>query len=429
MLFVSGSVRIVVANWELLHLYHRARALACVWIVSLCASVGCDRERAAGERLPEPVVAPDVAASDVRDSTHHVPQVASVATFDPAGLPDESVITDIARYGAQDTARIVIFLSRPARYQVGRLKAAGGKGPRLFIDVIDVAYTLAKQFDVGGVVQRVRVGQQPNATRVVLDLREDVVERVFFLPEPFRLIVDVSTSREGSSAMRVRKPADVSRVVLDPGHGGHDPGAIGATGLMEKDVALDVALRAAPLIARELGLSALVTRETDEFVPLDERVARANAFHADLFISIHCNASRTADSHGVMTFVLDSSRDKVALQVAARENDASEAASTQLAQAMRQVMDSRTTQTSAHFARLLQRASLASLQAEYPGVVDGGVRQAGFYVLAGAHMPAVLFEASFISNPTEELRLESADYRQRLADGVVNAIRAYQSGL
>ncbi len=365
-----------------------------------------------------PSVRPETVAPESKDP------VASVTS-----LPADLSITEVARYGAQDTARIVVFLSRPARYQVGRLVAAGGKGPRLFIDVNDASYSGTKLFEVGGVVERVRVGQQPNAMRVVLDLREEVVERVFFLPEPFRLIVDVSSSRVGSSATRVRRPADISRVVLDPGHGGHDPGAIGATGLMEKDVALDVALRAAPLIARELGLSALVTRETDEFVPLDERVARANAFHADLFISVHCNASHTADSHGVMTFVLDSSRDQVALQVAARENDASEAASTQLAQAMRQVMDSRTTQTSARFARLLQRASLASLQTEYPGVVDGGVRQAGFYVLAGAHMPAVLFEASFISNPTEELRLESAGYRQRLADGVVNAIRAYQAGM
>lgn len=356
-----------------------------------------------------------------------VPQASAVVAPE-APLPDDTSITEIARYGAQDTARIVVFLSRPARYQVGRLPAGGGKGPRLFIDIVDANHVGEKQFDVGGVVERLRVGQQPSATRVVLDLREEVVERVFFLPEPFRLIIDVSSSRVGSTAA-LRRPADISRVVLDPGHGGHDPGAIGATGLMEKDVALDVALRAAPLIARELGLSALVTRETDEFVPLDERVARANAFHADLFISIHCNASHTADSHGVMTFVLDSSRDKVALQVAARENHASEAASTQLAQAMRQVMDSRTTQTSARFARLLQRASLASLQTEYPGVTDGGVRQAGFYVLARAHMPAVLFEASFISNPTEELRLESARYRQRLADGVVNAIRAYQAGI
>ncbi len=344
-------------------------------------------------------------------------------------LPADLRITELARYGSQDTARIVVFLNRPARYEVGKLAAGGGKGPRLFLDIDQAGYAGPMQFDVGGVVQQVRLGQQGNAVRVVLDLREQVAERVFFLPEPFRLIIDVASAREGSPLTTARLGKAISRVVLDAGHGGHDPGAIGASGLMEKDVALDVALRAAPLIARELGITALLTRETDEFVPLDERVARANAFNADLFISLHCNASHSADGHGVMTFVLDSSRDQVALQVAARENDASEAASTQLAKAMSQVMDSTTSRASAGFARLLQRASLASLTDDYPGVWDGGVRQAGFYVLAGAHMPAVLFEMSFISNPTEELRLESPGYRQRLADGVVNAIRAYKSGL
>lgn len=344
-------------------------------------------------------------------------------------LPSELQITELARYGSQDTARIVVFLNRPARYVMGKLAAGGGRGPRLFLDIDQATYAGAAEYDVGGVVERVRLGQQGQAVRVVLDLREQVSERVFFLPEPFRLIIDVASVSGGRGLGAPRPAKEISRVVLDAGHGGHDPGAIGGSGLMEKDVALDVALRAAPLIARELGVSALLTRETDEFVPLDERVARANAFNADLFVSLHCNASHGADGHGVMTFVLDSSRDQVALQVAARENDASEAASTQLARAMSQVMDTSTSRASAGFARLLQRASLASLGQDYPGVWDGGVRQAGFYVLAGAHMPAVLFEMSFISNPTEELRLESPGYRQRLADGVVNAIRAYKAGL
>ncbi len=346
-----------------------------------------------------------------------------------AKVPSDLQVTEIARYGSEDTARIVVFLNRAARYEVGKLAPSAGRGQRLFLDIAQATYSGASQFDVGGVVERVRMGRQSDALRVVLDLREEVAERVFFLPEPFRLIIDVSSTRHGGGFGRVRLGKDIKRVVLDPGHGGHDPGAMGASGLMEKDVALDVALRAAPLVARELGVTALLTRETDEFVPLDERVARANAFNADVFISLHCNASHSADSHGLMTFVLDSSRDLVALQVAARENDASVDASTQLARAMSQVMDTTTTRASAGFARLLQRATLSSLSAEYPGIWDGGVRQAGFYVLAGAHMPAVLFEMSFISNPTEELRLEQSAYRQRLADGVVNAIRAYKDGL
>jgi N-acetylmuramoyl-L-alanine amidase len=393
-------------------------------VLLVCVVVGCQGSES-GEAPREPTaVVPKLEPVPISDG-----ELPNEPEQNDGPLPTELRITELARYGSHDTARIVVFLNRPARYEVGKLAAGGGKGPRLFLDIDRASYSGSSQFDVGGVVERVRLGQQGDAVRVVLDLREQVSERVFFLPEPFRLIIDVASAREGSRLGSARIGKEITRVVLDAGHGGHDPGAIGASGLMEKDVALDVALRAAPLIARELGVSALLTRETDEFVPLDERVARANAFNADLFVSLHCNASHSADGHGVMTFVLDSSRDQVALQVAARENDASEAASTQLAKAMSQVMDTTTSRASEGFARLLQRASLASLGDDYPGVWDGGVRRAGFYVLAGAHMPAVLFEMSFISNPTEELRLESPGYRQSLADGVVNAIRAYKSGL
>jgi N-acetylmuramoyl-L-alanine amidase len=218
------------------------------------------------------------------------------------------------------------------------------------------------------------------------------------------------------------------RVVLDPGHGGHDPGAVGPSGLREKDVALDIAHRAAPLIASELGLSTLLTRDTDTFIPLDERVARANAFGADLFVSLHCNASEHREGRGVMTFVLDASRDDLAARVAARENFASQQAGAELAAAISKVLDPVTVERSSHFAGLLQRSAMASARDRYPSLIDGGVRRAGFYVLAGAQMPAVLFEASFISNPTEELRLNTHDYRQRMADALVNAIRAYREG-
>ena len=127
---------------------------------------------------------------------------------------------------------------------------------------------------------------------------------MFYVPEPFRLVIDVA-ERDAS----LRATRNVRRVVLDPGHGGYDPGAIGPTGLREKDVALDIAHRAAPLVARELGISTLLTRDADVFVPLEERTARANAFGADLFISIHCNATEHSGSSGVMTFVLDGSHD------------------------------------------------------------------------------------------------------------------------
>jgi N-acetylmuramoyl-L-alanine amidase len=198
--------------------------------------------------------------------------------------------------------------------------------------------------------------------------------------------------------------------------------------LKEKDVTLDIAHRAAPLLARELGVSTLLTRDGDVFVALDERTARANAFGADLLISIHCNASEDGSGHGVMTFVLDESRDGMATRIAARENAASVQAGSELAAAMSQFLDRGTLARSEHFAGLLQRSTLASLGKRYPDVPDLGVRRAGFYVLAGAAMPAVLFESSFISNAHGEVRLNTADYRGKLADGIVNAVRAYQSG-
>jgi N-acetylmuramoyl-L-alanine amidase len=240
-------------------------------------------------------------------------------------------------------------------------------------------------------------------------------------------VIDVS--RASSTLGPRKKDREIQRVVLDPGHGGHDPGATGLQGLREKDVVLDIAHRAAPLIARELGISTLLTRDLDAFVPLDERVARANAFAADLFISIHCNANETHSGRGVMTFVLDNAADASAATVAARENAASLAASAELASAMGRMADARVSAASVHFAELVQKASISAMQPRYPDIRDGGVHRAGFYVLAGARMPAVLFEASFISHPIDEQRLNTPDYRQKLADGLVNAIRAYRDGL
>lgn len=336
-----------------------------------------------------------------------------------------AVVTRVERYGSRDSARIVAFLSEPARFSVGALAAQGGRGPRVFVDIPRATYRGEKSLDVGGLVERVRLGVHEGGVRLALDLRESVRERIFYLPEPFRLVIDVSRG----AGRNIGQVSQVRRVVLDPGHGGHDPGAIGPNGLQEKDVALDIAHRAAPLVARELGITTLLTRDGDEFVPLDERVAKANAFGADLFVSIHCNASESPDSHGVMTFVLDASRDAMAKRVAARENAASEEAAQQFASAMTQFMDAEMLSYSERLASLIQRASVASLGPLHAGLMDGGVRRAGFYVLAGAQMPAALFEVSFISNPTEEALLDTADYRQKLADSLVNAIRAYQAAL
>jgi N-acetylmuramoyl-L-alanine amidase len=294
----------------------------------------------------------------------------------------------------------------------------------LFVDLQGARFSGKGTFPAGGLLERVRVAEGPSGARVVLDLAGPAEHRVFYVPEPFRLIIDVA-KRDAA----LRPSRDVRRVVLDPGHGGHDPGAIGPTGLREKDVALDIAHRAAPLIARELGISTLLTRDADVFVPLEERTARANAFGADLFISIHCNATERSGGSGVMTFVLDDSKDQLASRIAALENSASAEATSELARVMSRSQDRSSEARSLELANLLQRAAMATLAPSYPDVPDGGVKRAGFYVLAGARMPAVLFETSFISSARDETRFNTGDFRQKLADAIVNAVRAYKKGI
>jgi N-acetylmuramoyl-L-alanine amidase len=321
------------------------------------------------------------------------------------------------------------MLTEPTTYRAGLLRAPdNGVGARIYVDIDGVDLDNPATYSVGGLVQQVRLGKQTGGVRLVLDLEEAAERRIFYMPEPFRLIIDVARGMP-ARMLQATGPRVLERVVIDPGHGGRDPGAVGPRGLREKDVTLDIAHRTAPLIARELGLSTLLTRDTDVYVALDERTARANAFRADLFVSIHCNAADQTGSDGVVTFVLDTSSDAAASRIAAIENAASAAAAKELASSLGPAQDEGVLTRSLHFADLLQRSTVASLSKDYGTIPNQGVRRAGFYVLAGAHMPAVLYEVSFISNPDGEVRLNTADYRQRLADSIVNAVRAFRDGL
>lgn len=362
------------------------------------------------------------AAKDVAPEPHS--NVHVVMPELKAVLDGPTKITKVEPFGAERTARVVVRVTHPTRFSVGTVEAAEGRGPRLFVDIKQASFEGPGTYEGEGLLERVRLGAQKDATRVVLDLRQVAYHRVFYLPDPFRLVIDLSVD----PTEKVTSPRDVRRIVLDPGHGGSDPGAIGPNGLREKDVTLDVAHRAAPILAREVGVSTLLTRDVDVYVPLDERAARANAFNADLFVSIHLNSSPDADGRGVMTFVLDSSRDEAAAQVAARENSSTAAAAAELANALSRVESGERRAASELFARLLQRSAGVSLRQVYPEIEDHGVRRAGFYVLAGASMPAVLFEGSFISHPVEARFLDSSTYRQRLADSIANAVRAYREG-
>jgi N-acetylmuramoyl-L-alanine amidase len=220
----------------------------------------------------------------------------------------------------------------------------------------------------------------------------------------------------------------VSRIVIDPGHGGHDPGAKGKT-VDESELVLDIALRVEKLLQNVPGTEVILTRRDDEFVPLQERTAIANREGADLFLSIHANASENAAARGVETYFLNFASNMTAASVAARENAASGQAMSALPDFLRAIALNNKLDESRDFATEVQRALVAGLRKSNSGVRDLGVKQAPFAVLIGAAMPSVLAEISFVTNPQEAKLLKGNTYRQRIAESLVAAIRKYQTSL
>jgi N-acetylmuramoyl-L-alanine amidase len=334
-------------------------------------------------------------------------------------------VVRIEAWPGRDAARVVVVLDRPAAYRVGDEVLAGTASPRTFVDLDGVDLGAApRDTPSTGLVTRVRAEATSTGSRVSLDLEGHAWRRVFYMHEPYRIVVDVARHPPGTEGHGTRA---VSRVVLDPGHGGKDTGAVGPGNVREKDVTLDIAHRAAPVLAGQ-GMQVVLTRDDDRFVSLEERTARANAFGADLFLSIHCNASESKARRGIETYVLDTTRDEIAGRVAARENATTQAASAELASILGGMRLADQATRSTKFAQLLQRSAMATVGLKFADALDGGVHTAGFYVLVGARMPGVLFEASYISNTTEEQRLGTEEYRQLLADAIANAVKAYREG-
>lgn len=336
----------------------------------------------------------------------------------PSGPPK---IVRIEQWPGKEAARVVIVLDRQATFRTGDEASAGGKRPRVFVELDGVDKGNAREALGGGIVTHVGVEATTTGTRVSFDLDGPAYRRTFNLLEPYRIVLDVARHPPGAGKRHVAK------LVLDPGHGGSDSGASGPTGVKEKDVVLDIAHKVAPVLTKD-GIAVVLTRDDDRFITLEERTARANQVGADLFVSIHCNAAENHTRHGVETYVLDTTKDDMAGRIAARENATSTAATAELGSILASLRMADQASHSNRLAELLQKSSMASLRGTYADVLDGGVHPAGFYVLVGARMPAVLFETSYISHPTEETRLASDDYKGRLADAIVNAVRAYREG-
>jgi N-acetylmuramoyl-L-alanine amidase len=237
-------------------------------------------------------------------------------------------------------------------------------------------------------------------------------------------------ARNGNGGFSIARQLglSVSRIVIDPGHGGHDPGAQGR-GVTEAELVLDVAQRLEALLRKTPGVEVILTRNSDDFVPLPERTAIANREGADLFLSIHANASSHASARGIETYFLNFATNLSAAAVAARENAASGQSMAALPDFVKAIALNNKLDESRDFATEVQRAMLDRLRGSNRSIKDLGVKQAPFVVLIGAAMPSVLAEISFVTNPQEAKLLKSSAYRQRIAEALLAAIRKYQTSL
>jgi len=288
--------------------------------------------------------------------------------------------------------------------------------------------------------------------RVVLDIESIESYKIFHLHDPFRIVVDVRKSepspdkRKGAKTAKKRavrkgirksKKSDthvslarqlglnVKRIVLDPGHGGRDPGCLSGGGIKEKTIVLNLAKILARKIREKLGCEVFLTRDRDTTLSLERRTAIANMKKADLFVSLHINAHRNRRISGVETYFLNMATDERAVMVAARENATSEKNISDLQAILNDLMLNTKINESSRLAHEVQKEIVRNLRRRYKKVRSLGVKQAPFYVLIGAQMPAILVETGFLSNPSERKRLLSKAYQERLAEGIVAGIDAY----
>lgn len=250
------------------------------------------------------------------------------------------------------------------------------------------------------------------------------------LPVPIPPAIAASPTGDGDRSLTRTLGLKINRIVIDPGHGGYDTGTIGPHGLMEKNVCLDVALRLGRLIRKKLpGAAVIYTRKTDVFVPLEERTAIANQAKADLFISIHANASHDEAARGIETYYLSFTTSQEALETASRENALSDESVHQLQDLIKQIASNDKIEESHELASDIQNSLTGQLREISTAERNRGVKKAPFVVLIGADMPSVLAEISFLSNPTDERLLEKSAQRQRIAQGIFRGVVRYLSSL
>ena len=323
--------------------------------------------------------------------------------------------------------RIVVETSAPIAH---RIETSGPREARIRLTGLSSGAHAEEPQD--GLIAEVRLERAgpDGLLRVVFEGAAGTI-RATTLVDPPRLVLDVARPVEPAARPGGERLTPLRTIVLDAGHGGHDSGAVGPTGLMEKDLVLDVTRRVGKLVEERLGIKVRLTRDTDHFVTLRDRTSFANRERADLFVSIHANAHRETATDGVETYFLSSeATDSAARQVAALENDVVQLESPagrgngksdivrmilwDLAQSEFQAESSR-------LAEVVHDSMTQSLR-----ISNRGVKQAGFYVLGGAAMPAILIEIGFVTNPREEKRLKDTRYRDEIARAILTGLAEYK---
>lgn len=345
-------------------------------------------------------------------------------------------ISGIRSWSNEEYTRVAVDLSGVVRHEAGFLRADPSRGlpPRIYVDLVGAEVKegiLKAPVQVrNGLLKVVRAGRfRKGVVRVVVDLERESSYRVFTMEDPFRVIVDVDGTPSALNPHAAAAPAGAGerriRVMLDPGHGGKDPGAIGPTGLREKDVVLAIGRKVRDLLRKDDGYEVRMTRDGDVFIPLEERTAMANEAKADVFVSLHINASRNERAEGISTYVLNRASDPHSLELAARENGVPPAKLSAVRFIIEDLSGYGRKKESLRLAKTVNDAIVRSVNGRFGKVADMGLRQAPFYVLVGARMTAVLVESSFITNRREESRLNDPDYRDAVAGSVAEAILYY----
>ncbi|MCF6265984.1 MAG: N-acetylmuramoyl-L-alanine amidase [Desulfuromusa sp.] len=390
------------------------------------------------------------------------PVVADRSQHNYRSVGDSPRLTKIRYWSGPEYTRVVLDLTAPVVAKPNYLK---GENPRLYFDLLytrlvsDLPSTVSIS---NGLVRQVRASQFDDLrARVVLDLNHIAEYKLATLENPHRLVIDikgepigVGLSKQRSEKQSAAVAADdsiasildsssdrlavlhvpqevhdegIHLIVVDAGHGGKDPGAIGPHNVYEKNVALKMAKELAKALRKQLGVKVLLTRSDDHYLKLQERTEYANQVGADLFISLHANATANGKAYGVETYFLNLSKNNQAAEVAARENGTSLEDVGNLEAILFDLMANAKINESSRLAAEVQQSLVAGLSSHYSRIKDLGVKQGPFHVLLGATMPSVLIESGFISNSREEKRLSSAAYQKRVAAAIVKGIKKYSA--